>query len=75
MNLKYIFTITIFLLPNALCANNLAGAIENGLKNSREYIIETHRLNSAKNNQRSGVSEFLPNVELSYQIGEKQRGV
>lgn len=72
MNLKYIFSIIILLLPNALYANNLAGAIESGLQNSREYIIELHKLKSAKNTQNSAIAEFLPEVSLSYQVGEKQ---
>ena len=71
---KYLTIISIILLffsSNAL-AITLDEAIDLGLENSKEYKIEQYYLDSAKNNKKSGMSEFLPEISFSYQTGKKQ---
>jgi len=46
--------------------------VEQGLENSKQFKIESLKLKAALNNQKAYMSDFLPNIELSYQIGEKQ---
>ena len=47
-------------------------AIKLGLNNSKEYQIQKYYLGAADNNKNSAMSEFLPNISLSYQTGKKQ---
>lgn len=70
--LKIISIIFITLLSNKAIAITLDEAIDLGLTNSKEYKIEKYYLKSAENNKRAGMSEFLPEVSLSYQTGKKQ---
>jgi outer membrane protein TolC len=73
--MRLILVITIFnfvaSLNNAM-AFDLFDAVKQGLENSKQFKIESLKLKAALNNQKSYMSEFLPNIELSYQIGEKQ---
>ena len=69
--LKIIFLLFLFFSNNAL-AISLDEAIDLGLKNSKEYKIEKYYLESAKNNQKSAMSEFLPELSFSYKTGKKQ---
>ncbi len=69
--LKITSIILLFFSSNAL-AITLDEAIDLGLENSKEYKIEKYYLKSAQNNKKTGMSEFLPEVSLSYQTGKKQ---
>ena len=56
-------TIIIYLLfSNSVFATNLEDAIDLTLSNSKKYKIEKLQLKSAKNNQKTSISEFLPDI-------------
>lgn len=59
-------------MPQNLFALTLDEAIKKGLDSSKEYKIQKYYLESAQNNQKNAVSEFLPEISISYQAGKKQ---
>ena len=66
-------TIIIYLLfSNSVFAANLEDAIDLTLSNSKKYKIEKLQLKSAKNNQKTAISEFLPDILANIQRGKKQ---
>ncbi len=66
-------TIIIYLLfSNSVFATNLEDAIDLTLSNSKKYKIEKLQLKSAKNNQKTSISEFLPDISANIQRGKKQ---
>lgn len=74
---NFIVKIALFLVLNSVIitktnATTLDEAINLGLNNSKTYKIEKYYLKSAQNNKNNAISEFLPDISLSYQNGRKQ---
>tara|TARA_Y100000389_G_C17459008_1_gene520268 strand:+ start:1461 stop:2744 length:1284 start_codon:yes stop_codon:yes gene_type:complete len=68
---QIIIIICLLFLNNAF-AINLHQAIDLTLSNSKKYKIEKLQLKSAKNNQKTAISEFLPDISANIQRGKKQ---
>jgi outer membrane protein len=63
--------LSIFYFSNSYSIT-LNQAVEIGLQNSHEYIMELNRLKAAENANKSNISAYLPNISLNYQTGIKQ---